>query len=79
MTDEQPTITMEQGVRLLQIENGDRLAFLRMFQSTVSQIESSIAQLKRDIAQYNISIEARNAPAPTSSELEEEVAESEDE
>ena len=31
MSDEQPTISMEEGIKLLQIENGDRLAFLRFF------------------------------------------------
>jgi hypothetical protein len=79
MSDEQPTISMEEGIKLLQIENGDRLAFLRFFQTAISQIESSIVTLKRDIQQYNASITARNAQKTIVEEPSEEVAETEDE
>tara|TARA_R110000751_G_scaffold90158_1_gene177155 strand:+ start:158 stop:406 length:249 start_codon:yes stop_codon:yes gene_type:complete len=82
MTDEQPTISMEEGIRLLQMENGDRLAYLRIFQSGLSQIESAIATIKRDIAQYNASVAARTGQTPTIQEPVEEIeeiADSEDE
>jgi len=79
MSDEQPTISMEDGIRLLQMENGDRLAFLRIFQTAISQIESSIVTLKRDIQQYNAAIAARNGQKNTVEEPSEEVAETEDE
>tara|TARA_R110002020_G_scaffold79096_3_gene198456 strand:+ start:114 stop:353 length:240 start_codon:yes stop_codon:yes gene_type:complete len=79
MSGEQPTISMEEGIKLLQIENGDRLAFLRFFQTAISQIESSIVTLKRDIQQYNAAIAARNGQNNTVEEPSEEVAETEDE
>jgi len=79
MSDEQPKISMEDGIRLLQMENGDRLAFLRIFQTAISQIESSIVTLKRDIQQYNAAIAARNGQNNTVEEPSEEVAETEDE
>ena len=79
MSDEQPTISMEDGIRLLQMENGDRLAFLRIFQTAISQIESSIVTLKRDIQQYNAAIAARNGQNTIVEEPSEEVAETEDE
>ena len=79
MTDEQPTISMEEGIRLLQMENGDRLAYLRIFQSGISQIESAITTIKRDIAQYNASIAARTGQPQTIEEPAKEISESEDE
>jgi len=62
MTDEgQTTISLEDAVRILQIDNGDKTAYLNVLQNFVSGVESSLASLKRDIAQINAGISARNA------------------
>jgi len=62
MPDEPETITAEEAVRLLQIENGDRLAYLKIFQGFTASVEASMNELKRELAQYNASIVARNSP-----------------
>ena len=85
MTDEgQTTISMEDAVRILQIDNGDKTAYLNVLQNFVSGVESSLASLKRDIAQINAGISARNAGSPqpetdviTEDEAEEDSDESE--
>tara|TARA_B100000029_G_scaffold119587_1_gene112959 strand:+ start:108 stop:401 length:294 start_codon:yes stop_codon:yes gene_type:complete len=51
----------EEYIRLLEIQNADRLAYLRVFQAAHSQIESAIANLQSDINQISRGIEARNA------------------
>ncbi len=41
MTDEgQPTISMEDAVRILQIDNGDKTAYLNVLQNFVSGVAS---------------------------------------
>ena len=85
MTDEgQTTISMEDAVRLLQIDNGDKIAYLNVFQNFVTGVESSLANLKRDISQINNGIAARNAGSSqpetdviTKDEAEEDSDESE--
>lgn len=85
MTDEgQTTISMEDAVRLLQIDNGDKIAYLNVFQNFVTGVESSLASLKRDISQINNGIAARNAGSSqpqtdviTENEAEEDSDESE--
>ena len=49
-------------IRQLEIQNADRLAYLRVFQAASSQVESAIATLQSDIRQISRGIEARNAP-----------------
>lgn len=85
MTDEgQTTISLEDAVRILQIDNGDKTAYLNVLQNFVSGVESSLASLKRDIAQINAGISARNAGSSqpetdviTEDEAEEDSDESE--
>ena len=62
MTDEpqQNTISLEDAVRLLQVDNADKVGYLNILQNFVAGIESSLTSLKRDIAQFNAGISARN-------------------
>ena len=62
MTDEpqQNTISLEDAVRLLQVDNADKVGYLNILQNFVAGVESSLTSLRRDIAQFNAGISARN-------------------
>ena len=64
MTDQpQPnTISAEDAVRLLQVDNADKVGYLNILQNFVAGVESSLTSLRRDIAQFNTGIAARNRP-----------------
>ena len=75
--EEQQTISVEDAIRILQIENGDRLAYLKIFQGYAAGIESLNADLKREIAQYNASVAARTPVQPSVIPSEEEESDEE--
>jgi len=64
MTDEpqQNTISLEDAVKLLQVDNADKVGYLNILQNFVAGVESSLTSLKRDIGQFNAGIAARNRP-----------------
>tara|TARA_R100000988_G_C3997482_1_gene166722 strand:- start:1365 stop:1631 length:267 start_codon:yes stop_codon:yes gene_type:complete len=83
MTDEpqQNTISLEDAVRLLQVDNADKVGYLNILQNFVAGVESSLTSLRRDIAQFNAGISARNNPNAdviTPEESEEASDDSED-
>ncbi len=83
MTDEpqQNTISLEDAVRLLQVDNADKVGYLNILQNFVAGVESSLTSLRRDIAQFNAGISARNnsnADVITPEESEEASDDSED-
>lgn len=83
MTDEpqQKTISLEDAVRLLQVDNADKVGYLNILQNFVAGVESSLTSLRRDIAQFNAGISARNnsnADVITPEESEEASDDSED-
>lgn len=83
MTDEpqQNTISLEDAVRLLQVDNADKVGYLNILQNFVAGVESSLTSLKRDIGQFNAGIAARNnsnADVITPEESEEASEDSDD-
>jgi len=75
------SISAEEAVRLLQVDNADKVGYLNILQNFVAGVESALTSLKRDIAQFNAGIAARNAPQPsviTPEESEDDSDESED-
>ena len=54
-------IELREYAQALEIQNADRLAYLRVFQSAHATIESAIATLQSDVRQINAGIEARQA------------------
>lgn len=63
MTDQpQPnSISLEDAVRLLQIDNADKVGYLNILQNFVAGVETSLTSLRRDLGQYNAGIAARNS------------------
>ena len=75
------SISAEEAVRLLQVDNADKVGYLNILQNFVAGVESSLTSLKRDIAQFNTGIAARNrsnADVITPEESEDDSDESED-
>lgn len=79
MTDEpqQNTISLEDAVRLLQVDNADKVGYLNILQNFVAGVESSLTSLRRDIAQFNAGISARNSTQSSVIPSEEEESDEE--
>ena len=71
------SISAEEAVRLLQVDNADKVGYLNILQNFVAGVESSLTSLRRDIAQFNAGIAARNAPQSSVIPSEEEESDEE--